>query len=68
MLLCTIIIIVLCMVYEIWLGPRLALLNGRSVTEAQAAQNAQVEAQITQNVTMQKGRPASERRACENNH
>lgn len=53
-LLCIIFIIILCMVYEIWLGPRLALLNGRSVTEAQAAQKAQVEAQDTQNVTMQK--------------
>ncbi len=40
MLLCTIVIIILCIVYEIWLGPRLALLNGRSVTEAQAAQAA----------------------------
>lgn len=53
MLFCTILIILLCAVYEIWLGPKLALLLGQSVTEAQAAQSAQVETQDNQMVTLQ---------------
>lgn len=53
MLICTIVIIALCAVYESWLGSKLALMFGQSATEAQAAQSAQVEPQTTQLVTLQ---------------